>query len=458
MALYPVILAGGVGSRLWPLSRQNHPKQFLDLLGCGDTLLQSTIKRAQACSAIPPLMIANKDHRFLLQHQIAPLGLLPEHVLLEPGSRNTTSAISIACLQVIKQDPNGVVLILPADHYLPDVALFANAIAQFIDGLAPDKIGLIGIKPRYGATQYGYMAIEQRECSSAVERFIEKPNKEVAQQLCQQANVAWNSGVVVARAATILNALSIDAPEILKLAEQSFLQSTSLYDFKVMSDDYLQIDNVAFDVSVLEKSTKLVACMLDQEWDDLGSWSSLLAQRKSLGVADYNIFADGQTTLAFNADDMVLVKNDDVILMAHQDSLMDMTSVSNYLKAHNLQSLLNRIDVHRPWGRFKVLAQEAHFIVKQLIVFPNSQISLQSHEFRRENWVVVKGRARIQLNDKEFELGIGESISIDKQQKHRLHNPYDEPLEIIEVQSGDHLDENDIIRYDDQYERHINNT
>ena len=457
MAIYPVILAGGSGSRLWPVSRQNHPKQFLDLLGCGETLLQSTITRAQACSNIPPLIVANKDHRFLLQHQISPMGLSPDNVLLEPCSKNTATAIAIACLHVLKQDCDGVMLVMPADHYLPDIGLFASHIKQFIADLPDANIGIVGIQPLYAATQYGYMALEGSHSVKTVKRFIEKPNEAIAKELWLQPNVAWNSGLVVAKATTVFDALKCYLPEILQQAQLSYQNARALYDFKVMANNYLQIEGIAFDVGVLEKSPDLKACMLKQSWDDLGTWSSLLARRKSLNVADYNIFSDDHTTLAFGVDDVVLVKNDDVIFMAHQDALADMNAISAHLYRHNLQGLLNRIDVHRPWGQFKVLAQEAHFIVKRLIVYPFAQISLQSHEHRTENWVVVKGRASVQLDDNEFELGIGESVRVSRNQKHRLTNLCNTPLEIIEVQSGDCLDESDIVRYDDQYERHINN-
>jgi mannose-6-phosphate isomerase-like protein (cupin superfamily) len=244
-------------------------------------------------------------------------------------------------------------------------------------------------------------------------------------------------------------------PELLKQVEAAFTGSQPLYDFKLVGSQYQDIKSCAFDVSVLEKSQILKVCLLAQDWDDLGSWSSLLARRKLLGAPDYNGFSDDNVVLAFGAQDMVLVQNDDVIFMANQDALSDMNAISDYLHLHKLQHLLNRIDVHRPWGQFKVLAQDSHFIVKRLMVYPLAQISLQSHQYRRENWVVVKGQAEVQLDDEERLLNVGDSICVGQNQKHRLRNPGDTVLEIIEVQSGEHLDEEDIIRYDDQYERHL---
>ncbi|MGK0445618.1 MAG: mannose-1-phosphate guanylyltransferase/mannose-6-phosphate isomerase [Bermanella sp.] len=457
MAIHPVILAGGSGSRLWPLSRQNHPKQFLDLLGVGDTLLQSTVKRAQLFSDVEPLIIANKEHRFLLQHQIEPLGLTSANVLLEPHARNTTGTVALACLNIMQSDPDAMLLCLPADHYLPDSKAFLEAVVNMANALPEKYVGLLGVKPDYAATQYGYIEFLRGETLHTVTRFIEKPEVQLADVLFARSDVAWNSGVVMARAQDLYDALSLHTPVLLLQVEKAFAESDTLYDFKLVGDSYGDIESLPFDISVLEKSDGIKVALLDQQWDDLGSWASLLARRKALGLANFNVFNDDKLVLAFGGKEVVLVQNDDILFVADQDVLSDMSAISEYLIRHNIMHLLNRIDVHRPWGQFKVLAQDEHFIVKRLMVYPGAQISLQSHQFRRENWVVVRGQAEVQLDDHLQLIEEGGCVSIAQNQKHRLRNPNEGVLEIIEVQTGERLDEQDIIRYDDEYQRHLKN-
>lgn len=454
MAIYPVILAGGSGTRLWPISRRNHPKQFLDLLDTGKTLLQSCIERAQLCSSIKPLIIANQSHRFLLMHQIQSYDLTAENVLLEPKSKNTCAAIAAACISISEKDPDASLLIMPCDHYFSDDLAFSKLIKGLRLSLGEAEIGLVGVKPTGPSTQYGYFELDA-ECESRVTRFIEKPDFELAKQMLDNSNIYWNSGVVFASAKAINSELKEQVPNLFASVNRSIEQRRQLYDFELLGAVYDSVDSVSFDIAVLENAQNIRGVCLEQEWDDLGTWESLLNRREQLGLQKPNVFVENNQALIFGADDIVLVQQDDITMVANKDQLTDIQKLTAYLNNNHLNGLLDRIDIHRPWGQFKVLAKAEHFIVKRLIVHPESQISLQSHAHRNENWVVIKGQAFVQLDNDEMCLTVGESICIKSGQVHRLINRTKEMLEIIEVQTGSHLDEDDIVRYDDQYQRHI---
>lgn len=455
MAIYPVILAGGSGTRLWPLSRRNHPKQFLDLLDTGETLLQSSILRARSLSSIEPLIIAHKDHRFLLQHQIEHLTLSLNNILLEPCSRNTAPAIALACLKIFEKDSDAQVVIMPSDHYISDDIEFTKTVRCLSDQLKIDEIGLIGVLPTFPSSDYGYFEMDLNDCSS-IKQFIEKPAPLKATSLIKNKNFVWNSGVVVGRVDSILEALETNDVNTLKSVKRSFDNQSTLYDFNVVGEEYAQTENQAFDVLVLENFQKLKGIKLKCEWDDLGTWPRLLERRRLMGLKKYSLFSEQDKVLMFAMDEVVLVENDDLIFVAKQDDLNDMQAITQYLCDYKMTKLLDRIDIHRPWGQFKVLAKTNHFIVKHLIVHPSAQISLQSHHHRNENWVVIRGSAEVELDGNVASLKVGEAITIKKNQKHRLSNKHDEMLEIIEVQTGSYLDEDDIVRYDDQYLRHLN--
>ena len=456
MAIRPVILAGGSGTRLWPLSRRNHPKQFLDLLDSGQTLLQSTIDRARACSDQPPLIVGHVDHRFLISHQISEKGLTSSNVLLEPMSRNTAASVAAACFKVAADCDDDWVLVMPSDHYFEDNANLSFVVDCMARRLKQQQIGLFGVKPRSPSCDYGYFEFDPSVVASPVIRFIEKPAEEIAKSLIQNQNCHWNSGMLLAKATTLLTSISQLAPDLYSKAKASYESQKTIYDFCLLGDDFKDIESVAFDVAILEKHQDVVATFIDQQWDDLGTWSNLITRRQALNLEKVNVFSESGKALVYGLDDVVLVEGDDIVFAAHQDSLLDMKKLTEYLQLNNLTSLLNRIDVHRPWGQFKVLGQDAHFIVKRLLVYPNSQISLQSHRFRSEHWVVTKGVADVLVEGEQHTLTVGESICINKHQKHRLMNNSEEPVEIIEVQTGDQLSEDDIIRYDDSYERHLN--
>lgn len=453
-AMYPVILAGGSGSRLWPLSRTNYPKQFLDPLEQGCSLLQASIQRARLCSELSPLIIANKEHRFLLSHQLEAVGLGHECVLLESEAKNTASSVLLAALHVYSKAKDGLVLILPADHYVDDDVMFAEQLKTATTELTASDLLLLAVKPTEPCVHYGYLKFLKNpgELLSPLQCFVEKPSEAKAKRYIQQGDYFWNAGVVLAGASRIIELFKEFEPELYTNVCAVFESRSRLFDYDLV--DLSSAKSISFDYAVLEKAVGIKVCVLGTQWDDLGTWPSLLQRRKQLALPDM-CFGEGKSKLIFTSQNIVVVDDDDLLLVADMDQLADLSAISEYLAKHNQLSLLRRIDVHRPWGSFKVLANGEGFLVKQLSVHAKQQISLQSHRYRVENWVVVSGVASVQLENEIVELQAGQSICIKETQKHRLFNKGDVDLQIIEVQTGECLEESDIIRYDDHYLRHL---
>jgi len=457
MAIYPVVLAGGSGSRLWPISRSNHPKQFLDLLQQGQTLLQQSIERARLCSSKTPLIIANEQHRFLLRQQITPLGLNDDCVLLEPVAKNTAASILIACLHVLQKDSDGRVFILPSDHFIPDSQLFARVIKSGFEKLSSNEIILLAVEPDYPSTEFGYLNLEEGgDLVTDLVAFVEKPDLKTAQGFLELENYFWNAGVVMAHASHLICVFKEHQPELYSSICHAYESRKKLYDFMLLGPAMGGAPSVSFDYAVLEKSESLRALKYSGDWDDLGNWKSLLLRRKQLGLPA--AFTNGgKISLVVGVDDIVVVNDDDLLLVAHQDSMKDINAVTELLVEAKRMDLLAGLDVCRPWGSFKVLAQGGNFLVKQLSVQPGAQISLQSHGHRSEHWVVIAGEAAVELDGVESVLTQGQAITIKCHEKHRLTNSSSELLQIIEVQTGSYLNESDIVRYDDVYERHLVN-
>ncbi len=453
MAIYPVVLAGGNGTRLWPLSRANHPKQFLDLLQQGETLLQATISRAKACSSISPLVIANQHHRFLVNQQILETST-PCDIVLEPLAKNTAASILIACLRVLTVNPSATLLILPSDHYISDVDEFSNAIKFAEKALADDEIILLGVKPDRPATEYGYLEMACGAELVEVKAFVEKPDADAAQGYMNSGSYHWNSGIVISKAQHLLEQFTRLQPELHRCVALAYDQRSTLFDDCLIGEALECCESISFDYAILEKTQSIRAISFECEWDDLGSWASLLKRRVKLGLAE-SFIPPKKANLFLGVDDLIVVDEDDLLLVANPDSLSDMSGVTQKLIDMGRLDLLNRLDVSRPWGTFKVLSQGNNFLVKELCVVPHSQISLQSHQHRSEHWVVVEGQGEVELNGHLQLLTQGHSISIDVNDHHRLSNRTDKLLRIIEVQAGTHLSENDIVRYEDKYDRHL---
>ena len=466
--LTPVILSGGVGSRLWPLSREYYPKQLLALVG-NNTLLQDTVLRL---SGLPeqsaPLMVCNEAHRFLVAEQLRRIEVSPANIILEPVGRNTAPAAAVAALAAV--DPDALLLVLPADHLIADTAAFREAVTAGIPLAHANYLVTFGIVPNRPETGYGYInatdAIEDTVALS-VERFVEKPDLETAQQYIDSGNYYWNSGMFLFKASQYLKELETFNPDIVgtcRIAMENALEDK----------DFLRLDPASFkaspsdsiDYAVMEKTNAAVVIPLDAGWNDIGAWSSLWAvsdqdDEGNVVIGDvltqnvHNSYlrAEHRLLTAIGIEELVIVETPDAVLVAHKDQVQDVKEIVSRLKAMKRNEADLHRKVYRPWGYYESLDAESRYQVKHITVNPGASLSLQLHYHRSEHWVVVKGTARITRDDETFVLTENQSTYISVGVKHRLENPGRLPLEIIEVQSGSYLGEDDIVRYEDVYGR-----
>ncbi len=469
--IVPVILSGGSGTRLWPLSRQNLPKQFLALAGA-ETLFQQTVKRAAAVpGATAPLVVASDDHRFLAGEQLQAIGVAPRAIVLEPLARNTAPAIALAALQVAERDPQALLLVLPADHRIgaPDrwVAAVQTARAEAEAG----ALVTFGIAPTDANTGYGYIrcGASLSEGVFAVERFVEKPDAATAAAYLSNGRYVWNAGIFLFRADRYLEELAEHAPLMLAAAREALARAKADLDFiRVDAEAFATSPSDSIDYAVMEKTRRAAVVPVDCDWNDIGSWSALWAigPRDEQGnvttgdvvardTRDCLIHAVGDHLIAtVGVHDLVIVDTPDATLVAHRDRVQEVKQVVEALKAAGRSEHVNHRQVYRPWGHYDSVDRGEHFQVKRIVVKSGASLSLQKHAHRAEHWIVVDGVAEVTCDERVFLLQRNESTFIPKGSVHRLRNPGPEPLALIEVQSGDYLGEDDIVRLDDVYGRH----
>ena len=453
--IYPVILAGGSGTRLWPISKENHPKQFLDLLEASSSLLQQSVKRAACISDIPPLVVGSLSHRFLLSKQLKELGLDESHVLLEPEGRNTASSVIAAALYVSRINPDAYVCIMPSDHFVESDVMFASAVKKLVYGLDGGEIGLVGIEPAEPSSHYGYIQIDTSCSDSGVFNalsFKEKPSPQEAVTMLEARDYFWNAGVVIGSVSALIERSQCFAAQVFVNVERAHQSMTDFFGFNLLGGEFLQSHGVSFDVAVLEKNKGIKVCVYRSEWDDLGTWQSLVSRRKKLGLT--NVFQQRSVEFPLVSSELVVVSDDDILLALDVASIDTIDVAVKELQLRGRVDLLSGLQTVRPWGEFKVLSQGEGYLVKQLTVMPGCEISLQSHQFRMEHWVVISGECRVEVNEDVKLLSVGGSVSIKKEDVHRLSNVGKAPLVIVEVQIGERLNESDIVRYDDKYMRH----
>ncbi|MCP9455876.1 MAG: mannose-1-phosphate guanylyltransferase/mannose-6-phosphate isomerase [Nitrospira sp.] len=471
--IYPVILSGGSGTRLWPLSREHYPKQLLALAG-EQTMLQQTAKRLDGMTDVAaPVLVCNEEHRFLVAEQLRQIDKSPATIILEPAGRNTAPALTLAALFLVEKDPNAVMLVMPADHVIQDVPAFQAAVTTAAASASTGYLATFGIVPNKPETGYGYIRQGQPLAGHnrvrQVASFVEKPDAATAAQYLASGDYLWNSGMFLLRARTWLDELNRTRPDILRACEAAYRQGRQDGEFyRVNSDAFQASPSDSIDYAVMEKTDHAVVIPLDAGWSDIGAWSAIweTSSRDVLGnVIQGDVYAhDTRNALLISKhrliatvglDDVIVVETPDAVLIAHKNRAQDVKEIVNRLKQERRSEHLMHRRVYRPWGSYEGIDAGERFQVKRLIINPGAAISLQLHHHRAEHWVVVKGAARVTRGEDVVLLGENQSIYIPLGMKHRLENPGNIPLEIIEVQSGSYLGEDDIVRFEDRYNRPV---
>ncbi len=466
--IVPVLLSGGSGTRLWPLSRETHPKQFQPLVG-ERSLLQATWLRLPGLAGLAaPLVVANEDHRFMVAEQLRQVGATPAAVILEPMGRNTAPAIAVAALQAMADGGDPLLLVLPSDHLIRDEQGFRDAVQLAAASAEQGALVTFGIVPAGPETGYGYIKSQPSgHPVRPVEKFVEKPDLATAEAYVASGEYAWNSGMFLFRASRYLE-------ELHRLHPAMLAQATLAWQIAARDADFLRLDRAAFaacpadsiDYAVMEKTGAAAVLSIDVGWSDIGSWSALweIAEQDADGNAHRgDVIARGcRNTLAWGGrrligllglEDVIVVDTDDALLVASRDQVQQVKEIVASLKAAGRPQASVHRKVYRPWGSYDGVDAGERFQVKRIVVKPGAALSLQMHHHRAEHWIVVSGTARVTCDDKVFLLSENQSTYIPLGSKHRLENPGSMPLELIEVQSGSYLGEDDIVRFEDVYGR-----
>lgn len=469
--IVPVVLSGGSGSRLWPLSRELYPKQFLPLVNEG-SMLQETVRRLEGLEGLTaPVVVCNEEHRFLVAEQLRQAGCSAAAILLEPEGRNTAPAITLAALQALADYDDPILLVLPADHVIADPEALRRAIVCATECAREDSLVTFGVVPDKVETGYGYIRVSEQPNDSdrayAVAAFVEKPDYDTAKGYLSSGEYLWNSGMFVFKASRYLDEIERHAPAIAAACRDAF-------DKRHSDSDFVRPDIVAFkaspsasiDYAVMEKAAEVRVVPLAAGWNDVGAWSALWqigkhddagnVMRGDVLVEDtQNSYVHGSSRLiaAIGLRDCVVVETADAVLVAHKDSVQDVKKLVVQLKQSGRSEALLHRRVYRPWGSYEGVDQAERFQVKRITVNPGASLSLQMHHHRAEHWIVVRGTARVTRGDDVFLLSENESTFIPLGVRHRLENPGKVALELIEVQSGSYLGEDDIVRFEDVYGR-----
>lgn len=465
--ILPIILAGGSGSRLWPLSRQLNPKQFIALSG-DDSLFKQTVARVSAAQFEAPWVICNEAHRFLTAEQLRELGVKAS-ILLEPIGRNTATAICLAALRALQMNISAKLLVLPSDHLISDCAEFHKAVEAACHKDLSDKLVTFGVRPTAPETGYGYIRCGQKLGKNAfqVDSFVEKPDRVTAQQYLDQGDYFWNSGMFCFTAETLVREMEIHAPEVVHACKMILTATKEDSDFiRIDEHSLLQSPDISIDFALMEKTDKVALVPLDSPWSDLGSWSSLMdvsekdasgnvCQGDTVieGVKNSYVRAEHRLVSVVGLEDVIVVETKDAVLVSSKDQVQDVKKLVDQIKGDGRHEHISHREVYRPWGRYDSIDNGYRYQVKRITVNPGARLSLQMHYHRAEHWIVVSGTAKVVCGGKTYLVTENQSTYIPVGDTHSLENPGKVPLELIEVQSGVYLGEDDIVRFEDKYGR-----
>lgn len=479
MIIQPVILSGGAGTRLWPLSREQYPKQLLAFQG-EHTLLQETVKRldnltVEGASVADPIVVCNEEHRFLVAEQLRHIDKQASAILLESIGRNTAPALTVAALACAEKNQDAILLVMPADHVIDFPEKFHQAVNVAAELAQQGKLVTFGIVPTQPETGFGYIRKGQaigESGATVIKAFVEKPDEETARSYLTSGDYLWNSGMFVMRASVWLEHIARLQPEIEQACRKAFQEATQDLDFcRLDREAFSACPSDSIDYAVMEKiggeDASLTAVVpLEAGWSDLGAWSALWevgerdvhgnTKRGDIITHDCrnNLFRSEHRLVAgVGLENLLVIETADAILVAHRDHAQDVEQVVDQLKAQQRPERLVHRQVFRPWGSYEGVVADERFQVKRIVVNPGAELSLQMHHHRAEHWIVVKGTAKVTKGDEVFLLAENQSTYIPIGEKHRLENPGNLPLEIIEVQSGSYLGEDDIVRFEDRYGR-----
>ncbi len=468
--IIPIILAGGSGTRLWPLSRTHYPKQLLKLFG-DVTMLQQTLLRLKGIPDLAaPIVVCNEEHRFMVAEQLHEIGEKNASILLEPVARNTAPALAIAAIHAVSLDNDPVLLVLSADHMIREVDVFQRAVKNAVAAAEKNHLATFGVQPTRPETGYGYIKTKKNDADtnfSAVEKFVEKPNLETAQAYLDEGCYFWNSGMFVFKTSVFLKELKVQSPDLVTAVETAKQRSKQDLDFiRIDKEAFSQAPNISIDYALMEKSQNVVCVPLNAGWSDVGDWksfsdlndkdnsgNSFIGDSIDVGSTNTLVFSRDKLVATLGVDNLMIINTPDAVLVADKNQAQQVKSIITKIEKQKRKEHLQHREIYRPWGCYDAIDDGDRYQVNLIRVKPGGSLSLQIHHHRAEHWIVVKGTALVQKGDEEYLLSENESTYIPLGIAHRLSNPGKIPLEIVEVQSGPYLEDDDVVRLQDSYGR-----